>query len=177
MSEVQYDPKEASKMNKVLIALRDAFKFADESLEKKFKAIEASELIDDLLRKNRVPFMNFIGLRDRRLPIPNISMRQAYRQEFDGLIIIVQDSDNLTDIIMGNERGTESIWELYDYVFDLIILAMTEFQDELGFKVRFKEQEAEAKLTTLTRQNTVKLAVEIPITIVMERFTKNIDLI
>lgn len=150
-------------MEKVLAGLVTYLKSAD--TDKKFKDIVDSEFMDDMIKKNRMPFIDIIGMSVNKTPVPNMSMTTAYRMTFNIVIVICQDARVTQDIIRGTSR-IESIWALSEYVY-----AKLEADPTCGGIVnRISQADVNTTLTTLTKDNTVKLALEMPISLIKDVF-------
>jgi hypothetical protein len=131
---------------------------------KKFKVITYSEFLDELIAKNQTPFIDIIGLQETKKPFDKHSMKSVYSRTFEVTIVIVQDAKVTKDIIHGS-KTTESIWSLADYVYGLINADRT-FG---GLIDRIAEKEVISKITTLTKDNSIKLALEMELTLVVDR--------
>lgn len=150
-------------METVLKGVSDYLISADTS--KKFKQIVYSEFLDEMINKNQTPFIDVIGLQERKTPLSDMSMKKAYRQFYDISIVIVQDAKVTKDIIQGT-KTISSIWSLSEYVYDLISADIT-FNGTVN---RLHEKEIISKLTTLTKDNSVKLALEMELTLIKDIF-------
>lgn len=150
-------------MNDVLNGITEYFKEKD--IENKFKTIENSEYMDELIKRNRVPFINIIGFDKTRSPLNNYSRKNAETELYEISIIICQDARFTKDVIKGT-KTTESIWSLSDYVYSLI----EEDNTFNGVVNRLADQDIRTTLTTLTKDNSVKVALEMKIFLIKDVF-------
>lgn len=131
---------------------------------KKFKVITYSEFLDELIAKNQTPFIDIIGLQEIKKPFDRHLMKSVYSRMFEVTIVIVQDAKVTKDIIQGS-KTIEGIWSLADYIYGLINADRT-----LGGLIdRIAEKEVISKITTLTKDNSIKLALEMELTLVVDR--------
>lgn len=150
-------------MNDVLKGIAEYFKAKD--IDNKFKAIENSEYMDELIKRNRVPFINIIGFDKTRSRPSNYSLKHMETETYEVSIIICQDARFTTDIIKGT-KTTESIWSLSDYVYGLI----DEDNTFNGVVNRLADRDITTRLTTLTKDNSVKLALEMKVFLIKDVF-------
>jgi len=130
--------------------------------EKKFKAVYYSEYLDECIAKNKTPFINIIGPRKRRFPLQGFSFNKSTRRGFDISIVIVQDAKLMKKVV----HGSDSIWSLEDYLWDIIDADQT-----FGGIVRaIDEKPIESKLVMITKDNSIKLGLEIELTLTKDVF-------
>ena len=130
--------------------------------QKAFKRIEYSEWIDDLIKDNKLPFLNVVGIKERKSPLNNISMANGYRQFYDISILIGQDARLIKKVI----HGSNSIWQLWDVVWE-IIEGDPSFN---GIISKIDEKVIESRLITITKDNSVKLILETELTVFKDVF-------
>jgi len=150
-------------METVLKSVSDYLSSVDTA--KKFKSIVYSEFLDDMISKNQTPFIDVIGLKTRKAPYKDMTMKRAYIQYYDISLVIVQDAKVTKDIIQGS-KTVNSIWSLAETVYTLIEADPT-FN---GIVNRLAEQEITMQITTLTKDNSVKLALEMQLTLIKDIF-------
>jgi hypothetical protein len=147
-------------MDEILIGVSEFIASADTS--KKFKAVAYSEYVDELIKANKTPFVDVVGVRERKSPLSGFLFDKGYRQAFDISIVIVQDAKLMKDVL----HGTNSIWSLWSYLWEIIEADRT-FG---GLIQRIEEKPVESKLITLVKDNSTKLGLETELTLIKDVF-------
>jgi hypothetical protein len=147
-------------MDDILIGVSEYIAAADTS--RKFKAIVYSEYVDECIAKNKIPFVDVVGIKERKSPLSGFSFDKGYRQAFDISIVIVQDAKLMKDVL----HGTSSIWALWSYLWEIIEADRT-FG---GVVQRIDEKPVESKLITLVKDNSTKLGLETELTLILDVF-------
>lgn len=129
---------------------------------KKFKAVYYSEYLDECIAKNKTPFINIIGPKKRRSPLKGFNFNKSSRRGFDISIVIVQDAKMMKQVV----HGTDSIWSLDDYLWDIIDADPT-FN---GLVREIEEKVIESKLIMIRKDNSVKLGLETELTLIKDVF-------
>ena len=149
-------------MDNVLKGVSDFLTAADAAGSKKFKVITDSEFVDEIIKDNRIPAVDVIGLKERKASIKGFDFNKAYRQSFDITIIVIQDAKVLRDII----KGTKSVWGLSRYVWEMI-----ESDRTFGGVVRgIEDKPVETELIKPVKDNSIKLGIETKLTVTRDVF-------
>lgn len=150
-------------MNNTLKTISDYLTAAD-SVSKKMGTITYSEMLQDLINANRTPFLDIVGLSERKSQIPGIDLRSGYRQQYNIVLYICKDDKVLSKVL----KGTDSIFDLWNYIWSII-----EKDRTFGGAVQgILDKDVESKITTLQRNDTVKLVYETNLTVYKDIFYK-----
>lgn len=150
-------------MNNILKGISDYFQSAD-TTSKRFRNISYSEMIQDVIAKNQVPFLLVLGVAERKSPFREYLMSTAYKQLYDITIVICQDNKVLTNVL----KGANPIFDLWSYTWSMI-----EADRTFGGVVDgIVEKDIESKLITLQRDSSYKLVYETELTVYKNIFIK-----
>ena len=139
-------------MNNTLKKVSEFLQSQDVLEDKKYSIITYSELIQDLINKNKTPFLVVLGMKERKSPLSWCNMDKGYRQFYDITLVICQDKKVLRDVLIKDD----SIFDLWSYTWSLIETDKS-FN---GVVDGIEETTIESKLTTLQKDNTIKLVYE-----------------
>lgn len=149
-------------MEEILEKIAEFLREQDQATGKKFKVIEHSEFLEDMLNKNRTPFINVVSGAEEKSVVPGMSFHTTERNAPVVSLLIVRDGKTPAEAL----KGDNSIWNLWEYTWGLI---RTDFT--LGGAVDIiPEQTISSKIEALHKNNSFKVLLRADIKIVKDKF-------
>jgi hypothetical protein len=149
-------------MEEILEQIADFLKTQDQTSEKKFRVVDHSEFLDDMLSNNKTPFINVVSASEDKSVIPGMSFKTSERNTPVISLLIVRDGKTAAETL----KGSKSIWKLWEYTWGLIRSDFT-----LGGAVDYiPEQTITSKIESLHKNNSFKVLLRADIKVVKDKF-------
>jgi hypothetical protein len=129
----------------------------------RFRVIDYSEMLDDMIHSNKTPFIDVVGTRVSETPLAGFKPAKARRGKYYITLIIVQDKKVLREVL----KGSESIWGLKKYLTGLINADSTFGGIVQGLAF---DENIDSEIVTLKKDNSVKLALEVKLVLFKDIF-------